>query len=259
MTLEILHGTANEAMLELTDSIIITDGVSQDQVGLISFIAMMKGKEKNEAFKSGKINSICGEATTKLIGQGECVGPMTFSCEKKSEEKVPQEVIDAKDNPSASQPPSVEAEIINPGFEEGSTGWSMGKTAGTTCSFTIDSDSYEGSNAAKLTVTNDGYCMLGNSVPIQIAQTGTYRFSSRAKVSGDIHHVTIAIWKSDDQATPPDTLVDFINPNFSGNYDLNQLTVVLSAGEYIRLELGIDSNASGKSSVLFDSLVLGID
>jgi hypothetical protein len=148
-------------------------------------------------------------------------------------------------------------EIQNPGFEEGTAGWSKGQTSGTDCAFTIDTDAYEGTQAAKLTVTNDGYCMLRNTTSIPINQTGTYQFNSYAKVSGDVDHITIAIWKSEDPSTPPNTPVDSIGPNvFSGDYELHQLTVDLSAGDYIRLELGIDNNASGPSTVLFDSLEL---
>ena len=153
--------------------------------------------------------------------------------------------------------PITPGQIQNPGFEEGASGWSMAKTLGTDCTFTLDSDAYEGAQAAKLTVTNEGYCMLRNSTSIPINQTGSYRFNSYAKVAGDVDHLTIAIWKSEDPAEPPNTLVDYINPNaFSGDYELNQLTVDLSAGDYIRLELGIDNNASGTSSVLFDNLEL---
>lgn len=67
-------------------------------------------------------------------------------------------------------PPGPPAEIQNPGFEEGSSGWYMVRTTGTDCTFTIDPDAYEGMQAAKLTVTNGGYCMLGNStiIPINI-------------------------------------------------------------------------------------------
>ena len=130
----------------------------------------------------------------------------------------------------------------------------MSKTAGTDCTFTIDSDAYEGSQAANLTVTNDGYCMLGNSTSIPINQTGNYRFSSYAKISGDVDHLSIAIWKSEDPNETPNTIVGYINPNtFSGDYQLHELTVDLSAGDYIRLELGID-NISGTGSVLLDSL-----
>jgi hypothetical protein len=152
-------------------------------------------------------------------------------------------------------PPGPPGQIQNPGFEEGAAGWVMSRTTGTDCTLTIDSDAYDGAQAAKLTVTNEGYCMLRNSTSIPINQTGTYRFNSYAKVSGDVDHLTIAIWKSEDPNEPPNTLVDYINPNaFSGDYELNQLIVDLSAGDYIRLELGIDNNASGTSSVLFDNL-----
>ena len=111
--------------------------------------------------------------------------------------------------------------------------------------------------AAKLTVTNDGYCMLGNSTTIPIEQTGTYQFNSCAKVSGDIDHLTIAVWKSEDPNESPNTLVDYINPTpSSGDYEQQQLSVDLAAGDYIRLELGVDNAASGSSAVLFDSLEL---
>lgn len=111
-----------------------------------------------------------------------------------------------------------EAQVQNPGFEQGTSGWFMGQTMGTVCTFTIDSDAYEGSQAANLTVENDGYCMLGNSTPIPINQTGTYRFSSYAKVSGDVDHLSFAIWKSEDPNETPNTIVGYINPNtFSGD------------------------------------------
>ena len=55
----------------------------------------------------------------------------------------------------------------------------------------------------------------------------------------------------------PNIPVDSINPNvFSGHYELIQLPVYLNSGEYIRLELGIDNNASGTSYVLFDNIEL---
>jgi hypothetical protein len=150
-----------------------------------------------------------------------------------------------------------QAQVQNPGFEQGKAGWSMLPTSGTICSFTIDPDAYEGSKAAKLDVTNDGYCMLRNSTSILILRTGTYTLNVYAKVSGDVDHLQIAVWKSFDADTNPDILVDFINPNvFSGDYELHQLTVDLIAGEYIRLELGIDNNASGPSYALFDKVEL---
>jgi hypothetical protein len=150
-----------------------------------------------------------------------------------------------------------EAQVRNPGFEQGKTGWFMARTSETDCSFTIDADTYEGSKAAKLIVTNEGYCMLGNSTSILILRTGTYTLNVYAKVAGDVDHITIAVWKSFDADTNPDIPVGYINPNvFSGDYELHQLTVDLIAGEYIRLELGIDNNASGPSYALFDKVEL---
>jgi hypothetical protein len=165
--------------------------------------------------------------------------------------------IELVDEGSPSGPPGPPGEIQNPGFEEGSTGWFMARTPGTDCTFTIAADAYEGAQAAKLTVANDGYCMLANSATIPIDQTATYHFNSYAKVSGDVNYLTIAIWKSDNPSLEPTTFVGSIQPNtFSGDYEFNQLTVDLAAGDYIRLELGIDNNASGSSSVLFDNLEL---
>lgn len=152
-------------------------------------------------------------------------------------------------------PPVPPGEIQNPGFEDGKSGWATGTTAGTDCTFTIDADANEGSQSGKLTVTNDGYCMLGNDTLIPIDQTGSYTLSGYAKVSGgDVDHLSIAVWKS--QGSGPDTLAGFTNPNtFSGDYQLFELNVDLEDGDDIRLELGID-NTSGTGSVLFDSLSL---
>lgn len=148
-------------------------------------------------------------------------------------------------------------EIQNPGFEEGTSGWGMIQGAGAECTFTIDADAYQGAQAAKLTVTNDGYCALVNSTPIPIDQTGAYKFSLYAKVSGDVDHLTIAIYKSEDPNVTPTDIVNFISPNtFNGDYQLHELSVDLSSGDYIRFELGIDNNATGTSFVLFDSLEL---
>jgi hypothetical protein len=153
-------------------------------------------------------------------------------------------------------PPAPPGEIQNPGFEQGATGWFKALTSGTDCSFTIDSDAYEGSQAAKLTVTNDGYCMLGNKTLIPIHQAGTYTFSYYAKVSGDVDHIQLAMWKSENPDETANTPVGYTSPNsFSGDYQYHELTVDLLAGDYIRLELGID-NRSGTGSVLFDSLEL---
>jgi len=150
-----------------------------------------------------------------------------------------------------------EAQVQNPGFEQGKAGWLMAQTSGTNCSFTIDPDAYEGSYAAKLNIANDGYCMLGNSTSIPIQRSGTHILKLQAKVTGDADHLTIAVYKSYDAGTNPDILVDYINPNvFSGSYQLHQLYMNLFSGEYIRLEIGIDDNASGPSYALFDKIEL---
>jgi len=152
-------------------------------------------------------------------------------------------------------PPVPPGEIENPGFEQGETGWFMARTLGTDCTFTIDSDAYEGSQAAKLTVTNDGYCMLGNSTLIPIDQTGTYTFSAYAKVSGDVENIYIGMYKTTDPDETANTFIDSIRPStFTGAYQYHELAVDLSAGDYIRLELGIDNSATGTGSVLYDSL-----
>ena len=52
------------------------------------------------------------------------------------------------------------AQIRNPDFEAGAVEWSAGSTGGTAYTFTIDADAYDGTKAAKLTVTNDGACSI---------------------------------------------------------------------------------------------------
>jgi hypothetical protein len=150
-----------------------------------------------------------------------------------------------------------EARITNPGFEGGKTGWGSARTLGTNYTFTINSDAYEGLKAAKLTVTNDGYCMLLNQKSISITRSGTYTLSLYAKVSGNPDHLKIAVWKAYDANSVPNIPVDGMDVNtFSGQYEFHQMSIDLYEGEYIRLELGIDNSASGTSSVLYDKLEL---
>ncbi len=104
MTLEILHGTADEAMLELTDPVTITDGGTGNKVEFLSFFAMLKGKEKKTTLQ-GAIKSICGTTLIEAPGEAECFGPMSFSGKKTQAEKVPQEVKNAKDGIPNPQPP----------------------------------------------------------------------------------------------------------------------------------------------------------
>ena len=86
--------------------------------------------------------------------------------------------------------PSGAMALSNPGFEAGTTGWTKGCPPWAISTFTISTDAYEGSNAAKLTVNNaslDGYCSIRNSTSISIVETGTYTLSLYAKVNeGDI-------------------------------------------------------------------------
>jgi hypothetical protein len=150
------------------------------------------------------------------------------------------------------------AGIPNPSLEQGSTGWGPGSTSGTDYTFSISADAYDGVKAASLTVRNDGYAMIGNQTSIPILTTGLYTLSLYAKVSGDVHHLSIAAWKARDPNTFPTTFVGYISPmGFSGAYEHYQLQLNLEAGDYIRLELGIDNNAAGTSYVLFDKLELG--
>jgi len=168
-----------------------------------------------------------------------------------------QSALKAIDDWDPAIPPVPPGEIQNPGFEQGTSGWGTMTTPGTDCAFTIDADAYEGTQAAKLTVNNDGYFALVNTTSIPVNQDGSYKFSLYAKVAGsNIDHITLAIYKSQDPNETPNEGVGFVGPTkFSGNYELFELTVDLEAGDYIRLELGID-NISDTGSVLFDSLDL---
>lgn len=148
-------------------------------------------------------------------------------------------------------------DIENSGFENAYTGWWMGQAFGTDCTFTIDTDSYEGSKAAKLTVNNDGYCHLSNDTSIPVDQSGEYILSLYAKVMGNsVSYLTIAVWKATDPNSFPST---FVTSNtiieLGTGYKLHQFAVELTSGDYIRLELGIDNSSDAESGyVLFDKI-----
>jgi hypothetical protein len=151
------------------------------------------------------------------------------------------------------------AQIKNPGFEAGIVEWSTGHTSGTSYTFTISTDAYEGLKAGKLTVMNDGYCHISNQESIPILRTGPHTLRLYAKVVGSVSHLSIAVWKATAPGDFPTTLVDYISPTtFGPGYELHELPIYLYSGDYIRLELGIDNNASGTgtSYVLFDKLEL---
>ena len=149
------------------------------------------------------------------------------------------------------------AQIKNPSFEAGTAEWSARSTEGTAYTFTIDTDAYDGTKAAKLTVTNEGGCSISNQESIPILRTGPYTLRLYAKVVGSVSYVSIAVWKATGPGVFPTTLVDYISPMaFGPGYELHELPIYLYAGDYIRLELGFDNNASGTSYVLFDNLEL---
>jgi hypothetical protein len=82
--------------------------------------------------------------------------------------------------------PSGAMTLSNPGFEAGTSGWTKGCPPWAISAFTVSTDAYEGSNAAKLAVNNaslDGYCSIRNSASIHILETGTYTLSLYAKVN----------------------------------------------------------------------------
>jgi len=149
------------------------------------------------------------------------------------------------------------AQIRNPDFEAGAVEWSAGSTGGTAYTFTIDADAYDGTKAAKLTVTNDGACSISNQESIPILRTGPYTLRLYAKVVGNVSYVSIAVWKATVPGVFPTTPVDYISPMaFGPGYELYELPIYLYAGDYIRIEIGFDNNSSGTSYVLFDKLEL---
>ena len=82
--------------------------------------------------------------------------------------------------------PSGAIAVTNAGFEQGTTGWTRSCPPWAISSFTISTDSYEGTNAAQLSVDNaslDGFCSIRNSTTIPIVETGTYTLSLYAKVT----------------------------------------------------------------------------
>jgi hypothetical protein len=150
------------------------------------------------------------------------------------------------------------AQIKNPSFEAGTTGWAAGSTSGASYTFTVDNtDAYDGTEAAKLTVMNDGYCQISNQEPIPILRSGPYTLRLYAKVVGSISHLSIAAWKATAPGVFPTTPVGYMSSTAFGlGYELYELPIHLYSGDYLRFDLGIDNNASGTSYVLFDKLKL---
>jgi len=78
--------------------------------------------------------------------------------------------------------PSGTIPIFNSGFENGTSGWEAWGSRDIEGVFSISSEAYEGSNAAKLTVSNSGSYAIHGQVPIAITQSGEYILSVYTKV-----------------------------------------------------------------------------
>ena len=88
-------GTPDDVILESND-IEVEDSDTGDIVQ-VYFIVRVTGKEKQGELKEGKLKGVVGMATFIFPGIGECVGSVIISGKLKKEEKVPEEVIAAKD------------------------------------------------------------------------------------------------------------------------------------------------------------------
>jgi hypothetical protein len=72
--------------------------------------------------------------------------------------------------------------IYNSGFENVTSGWAALGSLNIEGDLSISSDAYEGSSAAKLTVTNSGSYSLRGQVAADITQSGVYNLSVYTKV-----------------------------------------------------------------------------
>ena len=72
--------------------------------------------------------------------------------------------------------------ISNSDFENGTSDWSAWGSRNVAGDFSISSDAYEGSSAAKLTISNSGQYSIHSQVPVPITQSGNYILSVYTKV-----------------------------------------------------------------------------
>ena len=79
--------------------------------------------------------------------------------------------------------------IYNSGFESGNSGWTTLGDRDVEGDFSISLDAYEGSNAAKLTVTNSGSYSLRGQVAADITQSGVYTLSIYTKVYEEVREI----------------------------------------------------------------------
>jgi hypothetical protein len=137
--------------------------------------------------------------------------------------------------------------IVNPGFEEGKTGWDIRYTPGTICSFSLDSNSFSGILAAKIVIASSGgYCNLANTQSAPVSLTGKYKLSLSLKVSGSPVSIKLAVWRAYDSLTFPHEPVKSTSLySLSSDYKLYELEdIAFSAGEYVRLEIGMEGGTS---------------
>lgn len=85
--------------------------------------------------------------------------------------------------------PSGKITIFNSGFESGSSGWSAMGSHYAEGSFTISTESYEGSKAGKVTLLSSGTYSIYGQVPVAIPQSGNYTVSAYTKVQEEAREV----------------------------------------------------------------------
>ena len=95
ITLSILLGTADDAVLESNEDITIVD--SDGDQFVLFFIVRLKGKENRngELKKTTKVRNVVGIAEVVTVDDDECVTSLSVSGGLKKEENVPDEVFDA--------------------------------------------------------------------------------------------------------------------------------------------------------------------
>jgi hypothetical protein len=99
ITLSILLGTADDAVLESNEDITIVDS-DGDQLVLF-FIVRLKGKENRngELKKTTKVRNVVGIAEVLTVDDDECVTSLSVNGGLKKEKNVPDEVFDAVFSP----------------------------------------------------------------------------------------------------------------------------------------------------------------
>ncbi|MEX1329270.1 MAG: hypothetical protein AB1Z29_20915 [Desulfobacterales bacterium] len=99
ITLSILLGTADDAVLESNEDITIVD--SDGDQFVLFFIVRLKGKENRngELKKTTKVRNVVGIAEVLTVDDDECVTSLSVNGGLKKEKNVPDEVFDAVFSP----------------------------------------------------------------------------------------------------------------------------------------------------------------